>query len=194
MRRYSFSIRGLMAVIAIVGVGLVALRNPSRIWANTWFSLALGGVALAIPAAVGSVGERRAFWSGFASVGGIYFLFALAPWVDERASHQLLTTCLLDLASTQIIDNRQMAESYKLAMNPPRSPEVPTPWQVWNLPEFLTHGNGNWINGYVTLHSPFLYLRIGHSLFCLLMAFAGGELARYHYLRRPSPPVGRTTV
>ena len=99
MRRYSFSIRGLMTVVVIIGVALVALRTPSRIAANAWFSLALGGVTLAIAAAVASVAERRAFWIGFATSGGVYFVFALAPWVDERASHQLVTTTILDLAA-----------------------------------------------------------------------------------------------
>ena len=84
MRRYSFSIRGLMAFIVILGVALLALRTPSRIWANACFSLALGGVTLAIPAAVASDAERRAFWVGFATCGGVYFLFALSPWVRRE--------------------------------------------------------------------------------------------------------------
>jgi hypothetical protein len=187
MRHYHFSIRGLMIAIVIIGVGLVALRTPSRIWANAGFSLALGAVTLAIPAAVAAVDERRAFWIGFAVLGGVYFLFALAPWVDQSASHQLLTTTLLDLAAPYIVSNEYMMKSYALIATPPAgTPGGPGPslWQVWNLPDFRTSANGNWSIGYVTLHSPFLYYRIGHAAFCLLVAFIGGEVARYLYLRR----------
>src|SRR5262249_16472931 len=100
-----------MAVIVILGVALVALRTPSRIWANAWFSLALGGVTLAVPAALASVAERRAFWSGFAIAGGVYFVFALAPWAAERGSYKLLTTPCLDLAAPFIVDNNYMMTS-----------------------------------------------------------------------------------
>lgn len=188
MRRYTFSIRGLMIVILMIGVALVALRTPSRLWANLWFTLALGGVTLAIPAAVASIGERRAFWIGFAACGGVYFLFALAPWIDERTSYQLATTAILDLASPYIVKNQYMIESFKaLSASPVPSPLGPT-WQNWNLPDFRTNGNLSWTIGYVALHSPFLYFRIGHALFCLLAGIAGGEFARYLYLRHPTPP------
>lgn len=192
MRRYSFSIRGLMAVIVIVAVALVALRTPSRIGASLWFSVALGGVTLSIPAAVATIGERRAFWVGFAVSGGVYFLFALAPWVDERASHQLLSTALLDMASPYLIKNDYLIQSYTYMMNPPSPPDAPTLWQVWNLPDFQTAANKNWISGYATLHSPFLYLRIGHAVFCLLCGITGGEVARFLYLRRPPAHTPRT--
>jgi hypothetical protein len=35
-----FSIASLLAVIAILGVALAALRNPSHLWANVTFSVA----------------------------------------------------------------------------------------------------------------------------------------------------------
>jgi hypothetical protein len=41
--------------------------------------------------------------------------------------------------------------------------------------------------GYAMLHSPFLYLRIGHAAFCLLAAFLGGEAARYLHASRSQP-------
>ena len=112
MARYRFSIRGLMIVIVILALAFTALRTPSRFWANAWFSLALGGVTIAIPAAVANVGDRRAFWIGFAVCGWVYFVFSLAPWVDKETSHQLFTTTLLDLASPYIINNQYMSANY----------------------------------------------------------------------------------
>jgi MFS family permease len=182
MRRYSFSIRGLMAFIVILGVAILALRTPSRIWANACYSIALGAVTVSISAAVASVAERRAFWVGFATCGGVYFLFALAPWFDEKTSHQLVTTTMLDLAAPYLVDNAYLLNAHFLTMNPPSPPDAPTSWQQWNLPDFRTSGNEKWAVGYVTLHSPFLYLRIGHALFCLLAAIAGGEVSRYLFV------------
>ena len=76
-----FSIRGLTAVIVLFAVAFAALRYPSRFGANAWFSMTLASVTLAIPAALGSIGHDRAFWSGFAVRGWVYFMIWLAPWV-----------------------------------------------------------------------------------------------------------------
>ena len=184
MRHYSFTIRGLMAFVAILALAIFALRTPSRFWANAWFSLALAGVSFAITAAVASAGERRAYWSGFAVAGGLYFAFALAPWIDERTSHQLLTTTILDLVSPYVVKNEYMLTSYKVMAMTPAVPDEPTLWQVWNLPDFRTTANRKWTIGYVTLHSPFVYLRIGHAAFCLVFGFVGGEVARFLFLGR----------
>lgn len=187
MRRYSFSIRGLMAFIVILALGLVALRTPSRIWMNAWYSIAIGSVTFAVPAAFATVDERRAFWIGFAITGGVYFLFTLGPWVGDESFHHFITTTILDIAAPTIVDNRYLIPSYMMAMNPPTAPVDPTSWQVWNLPDFRTSTNRAWTIGYVTLHSPPLYLRIGHGLFTLIAGLIGGELSRFLYLRRPSP-------
>ena len=137
MRRDSFSIRGLMIVIVILALAFTGLRTPSRIWANAWFTLALLGVTIAIPAAVASVGDRRAFWVGFAVCGWVYFVFTLAPWVDKEASHQLLTTTILDVASSYIVDNQYLIKNALAvqAINQGIPAPTPTPWQDWNLPE-----------------------------------------------------------
>ncbi len=176
MPRYRFSIRGMMTFVLITALAFAALRTPTRIWANAWYTMALLGVTMAIPAAVATRDGRRLFWLGFAVCGGVYFLFALTPWVEEQASYRLLTTAVLDLMAPGIVDRDYLAKTYMRVFQPPSSPVAPSPWQVWNLtePEAQT-----WRQGYVVLHAPFLYFRIGHSAFCLLIAMAGGELTRY---------------
>ena len=193
-RRYSFSIRGLMMLIVVFAVGLVALRTPSRIWANAWFSIAIATVSLATVAAVTALAESRAYWTGFAICGGVYFLFSLAPWIHEHTGHQLVTTAILDMASPLLIDNTYMLRSYMVTINPPAPPKNPTPWQVWNLPDFRTSSNENWTRGYVTLHSPALYLQIGHALFCVLAGIVGGEVARFRYLKRTAAAVDQPSA
>ncbi len=108
MARYRFSIRGLMIVIVVLALAFTALRTPSRLWANAWFTLALGGVTIAIPAAVANVGDRRAFWVGFAVCGWVYFFFSLRPgstrrpatsssprrsWTSPRRTSSIISTC-----------------------------------------------------------------------------------------------------
>ena len=79
-------------------------------------------------------------------------------------------------------------------MNPPAPPEMPSSWQVWNLSDFRTSANEKWTVGYVALHSPMLYFRIGHALFCLLAGIAGGEVTRYLYLKRPKSSSASVTA
>ena len=74
-----------------------------------------------------------------------------------------MTTTILDLAAPHLIDNAYLLNAYFLTMNPPSPPDAPSSWQQWNLPDFRTSGNEKWAIGYVTLHSPLLYLRIGHA-------------------------------
>ena len=53
----------------------------------------------------------------------------------------------------------------------------PSRWAAWTAPDRST-GEGESI-GSVSLISPATFRRIGHSLFCLILAFAGGVLARH---------------
>jgi hypothetical protein len=189
MSQRRFSIRGLMLLIVMLGAAFAAMRTPSPLWANVWFSLAVAGVTLAIPAAVYSRGGSQAFWVGFATCGWVYFIVALAPWFQSEMGFQLVTTTFLDVLSPYIVQKEYLLQTYIGAFNPPAAPGVPTPWQVWNLPEFPQERA--WHLGYVTLHSPGLYLRIGHEVFCLLVAFLGGEVIRYLHARRSEPEAPR---
>ena len=182
MKGARFSIRGLMLGIVLLAIALVALRTPSRFWANVWFSLALAGVTLAVPAALCTRDGDQAFWCGFATCGWVYFVVSLGPWIAPEASHQLLTTTALDIVAPHIIQQDYLIRSYMAGFNPPSAPQAPTPWQIWNLPDF-SQGE-RWHMGYATLQCPLLYLRIGHAAFCLLIAFFGGETARYLYVTR----------
>lgn len=177
MPRYRFSIRGMMIVVLLLSMAFAGLRTPTRLWANVWYSMALFGIAIAIPLAVAEREERRLFWIGFAICGWSYFLVALAPWVEEQASYRLATTTVLDIISPSLIDTKYLARIYMQTMQPPTAPTRPTPWQVWNLTEYPV--SSVWRHGYAELHAPLLYFRVGHSAFCLILAMLAGELTRY---------------
>ncbi len=188
MMRARFSIRGLMLAIVLLAMGFAALRTPSPFWGNVWFSVALAGVTLAVPAAVCTRDADKAFWCGFAVCGWVYFVASVGPWISSETSYQLLTTTVLDIAAPHIIQRDYLLRNYMTAFNPPSAPQAPSPWQIWNLPDFSL--GERWHIGYATLQCPVLYLRIGHAAFCLVVAFFGGEAARYLYATRSEPGAG----
>lgn len=186
MRRARFSVRGLMTTIVLLAAAFAALRSPTPLWANLWFSITLSALVLAIPTAVYRHGQDRAFWVGFASAGWVYFALALLPWFQSEFGFQLATTTVLDLVAPSIVQKEYMVRSYVLVFNPALALGEPTPWQVWNLPE-LPPDNPWHKAGYVTLHSPGLYLRIGHTVMCLVVASLAGEIVRGVAASRQEP-------
>jgi hypothetical protein len=178
MQRFRFSIWSLMAAIVLLAAAFAALRTPTPLWGNFWFSVDLICLVLAILAAVYRRGADRAFWVGFAAFGWVYFVLALAPWFQREMGFQLLTTTLLDMSAPAIVQKEYLLRSYMGAFNPPSDPGSRTPWHAWNLPEFPPENPWRMV-GYVPLHSPGLYLRIGHAVFCIVVAFLGGEVVRF---------------
>jgi hypothetical protein len=177
MKRFRYSIRTLMGGVVLMGVAFAGLRSPTPFWANLSFSLVLAGLILAVPTAVYRRGERRAFWVGFATFGWVYFVLTLLPWFETEIGFQLFSTTLLDLLAPYVVKKELLLRNYVGSFNPPFDPVAPSPWQHWNLPELPP--NAPWQMGYATLISPGLYLRIGHAVFCVMVAFLGGEAVRY---------------
>jgi hypothetical protein len=186
MRRFRFSISGMMVVIVLLCVAGAALRYPTPFWANIWFSLTLATLVLAVPAAVYRRGEQRAFWVGFATCGWVYFILTLVPWFQTEVGTQLATTTLLDVLAPRIVQTDYLLQSYWNGFNPQYAPAELTAWQAWNVPEFLPEKPWRMV-GYATLHCPGLFLRIGHAVFCVVIAFLGGEAVRYLASKCPQP-------
>ena len=179
MRHFRFSIRGLMIVIVVLGTAFAALRYPTPLWANLWYSLTLAALTLAVPAAVYRRGEQRAFWVGFAACGWVYFVLSLAPWFERDGGFQFVTTTMLDVMAPHIVQEDYLVRSYVSGFRPQYGPPPQlTPWQVWNLPDFPPDKPWHKV-GYVTLISPGIYLRIGQAFCCVLVAFLGGGIVRY---------------
>jgi hypothetical protein len=109
----------------------------------------------------------------------------MAPWFQSEVSFQLVTTTLLDILSPYVVQKDYLIQTYIGGFNPPRAPAPPTPWQAWNLPEFPLEAP--WHLGYATLHSPGLYLRIGHAACSLLLAVLGGAIIRHLHGTRSGP-------
>lgn len=94
---YRVTIGGTLLVVVVLGVGLAALRSSSPVWASAIYSAAIAAVVFAMLGGIFRRGPARAFWSGFAIVGGIYLVLSCGPWLESTVGNQLVTTAALEL-------------------------------------------------------------------------------------------------
>jgi hypothetical protein len=78
--RLRISIRGLIALVLLVGFALAALRGASLGWATASILMALLALCTATLGSLTRSGPRRAPWLGFAVFGWAYFLLHFGPW------------------------------------------------------------------------------------------------------------------
>src|SRR6516165_8500643 len=97
MRRSS--IRTLMAYVFVTAVGLSAIRNANEFWATVLTIVALASVCGAVLGAILLRGRERAWWLGFAVLGGVYLLVSLSP-----LRYRLGTTHLLEYVHAKVED------------------------------------------------------------------------------------------
>ncbi len=197
MRPPRVSILGLLAWIALLGVGLAALRSPSPLWAAFIFSVALATLTISVLAAVYRRGRRRAFWVGFATCGWAYFLLTFGPEVTSQFRSELFTTALLE-----ILYPHTVSPTVPAAMAPERSPSTgrvilaggfgmgpstppPSVWSTWTQPQPRAFSRRTPSGAMTT--SPGTFQQIGHSLFCLLIALLGGLITRHLHSTRDEP-------
>lgn len=71
------TVKGLMFIVAVIGVAIAALIRPIKLWAIV---LPLFQLTLCLTAILGSLfrrGPKRAFWVGFAVFGWAYFILTV---------------------------------------------------------------------------------------------------------------------
>lgn len=96
MSRLHLRLGPLMLSVAVLGLGLAAVRSGSPLWASACFTATL---LVLLVAAVGTFARRgrpRLAWGGFAAIGWAYLLLSFGPWFDEHVAPHLLTTHLVD--------------------------------------------------------------------------------------------------
>jgi hypothetical protein len=94
MQPFHFSLRALLAAVALVGAGLSAFLSASPIWANALFTAAFFSLAAALTLVCCGGPARRPFWCGFFVFGTAYFLVT-SPLVGDAWRGSLLTTDLI---------------------------------------------------------------------------------------------------
>src|SRR5215471_9263544 len=126
MGRARFTIAALLGIIALVGLGLAALRDPSRLWGSIVFSVALSLFSIAVGGVLYRRGRRRAFWVGFALGGWLYLALSLLPPLAPVTRPHLVTSALLVLLEKGVLG---------LDPYPPQATAPPTSWELWRGPE-----------------------------------------------------------
>ena len=143
------SLRSLLAVLAVAGVGFASLTHPTREWNFIVVSLACTVLTLYTLHWVSSPTAARSFSLGFAVVGWIYFLLL---WNSVEYS----------LASTWLLE-----KLYPL-LNP--GPDT-------NLTHYGIFFVGP--NGFPGLTPFSNYLHIGHAICMLALSYAGGLMTSW---------------
>lgn len=186
MGRIRVTIAGTMGLVALVAAGLTALRHPSYMAANLAFSVALAVQFAALVAVVNVRGADRGFWNGFAICGWGYLALSVGPVLGPATSPYLATTTLLDLAYEHVFRGPY---GEPIVRSQPYVPTRPDKWDRWNWPEAVVdpamHNSAHYIM------APDTFTRIGHSLFSLGIALAGGLLGRRLGRATAAPAQGR---
>jgi hypothetical protein len=151
---------GLIAASLIAVVAWAGLTHPSARRAEAMVLLMRGLVYLGIVGAVCRTGERRAWWLGFFLFGWTYSRIRYYSWVYVRFPTDTVLTMLAPTFGVPLAE-------------PPLAAGQVTPFGVPVIGVPLAAGQ-------VT---PFEhYLSIGHSLFVLMAALAGGFVAQALYI------------
>jgi hypothetical protein len=209
MRRIRVSISGLLAGIAMLGLVLAALTHPSRLWGDSFYSLTLGTLLIAVLGVVYSRAQQRAFWVGFSVCGWAYFLAIWGPEPISTIGENLVTTDILSILYPLTLPSTdKFVPPTPLPPSPPGHPPrtgmtlpgggsivlvggfgggqpAAPPQSVWDLysaPERITNVFGQ-------PESP-TFDRIGQSIFCLLFALLGGILTRRFQQERDRAQAG----
>jgi hypothetical protein len=184
MSRIRFNIANLLVVVLLLAVGVAALRESSDLWESGILSLTLTGLLVSILFAVHRTEKRRAFWTGFALFGWGYLALSLVPSIESR----LITTKALAYLDSKVPGRFIPVSTMRLSRTGPASPNH----KVQSL-AFTEDGNllatsspgvvglwdattGKLLGGWIGTTENFI--RIGHSLFALLVGWCGGLLSR----------------
>jgi hypothetical protein len=155
-----FSLKSLLAIVAVASVGLAGLTHPTREWNFILVSLALSIVGLVTLHAISSRSASRAFSRGFAVAGWVYLLL-----LCNDIEYSLLTTWALE------------------KLYPILNPQLDT-----NMTHYGIFFVGD--NGFPLLTKFSNYLHIGHAVWMLAIAYVGGVTARVFARRTPEDQRG----
>ncbi len=193
MRRLRFSIGSLIGFILICGVGIAALKESSDLWERGTFTAMVLVLLTSVLLAAHRGGQRRAFWVGFALFGGVYLGMSMVPAVESRlvcsqglaylhskipGQSQQNWTVTFTSAAPGVANSLPQALAFS-----PNGTSLGVQGQgsvrVWNV------GSGKLMTGWGGSQENFV--KIGHTLIALVLAWSGGMLSRR--LGRPASTI-----
>lgn len=182
-----FTIASLLGVVLVAAVGTAALRAATDLWDSVLFSATILALLAAVLLAVHRRGLRRAYWLGFAIFGAAYLVASVIPPVACR----LLTTTALSALGSKVlaINGAGMAVA---DVDNDGSIDLFVTNALGRSVLYRNQGNGTFqdvtSSGLVSsVLRPLMaapggsqenFVRIGHTLVALVVAFLGGQLSR----------------
>jgi hypothetical protein len=204
MARIRFSISSLLGLVLFVAIAAAALRAASDLWDSGLLSATVALLVAAVLFALHRTGKRRAFWIGLCVFGWAYIGASLIPPVEAR----LATTKLLAYLESKRPAPAENATVLHLTLDSFAIVATTTPTSVEDAnngkgiirdtdSSTVAATGGRWF-GYPYMRNYLAwntwsalsasgtsenFVRIGHSLICLILAFAGGHVSRFLYGR-----------
>jgi hypothetical protein len=172
MRHYRFTISSLLGLVFFVAIAFAALRQADDLWDSVVFSLTLGILLASVLLAIHRSESRRAFWLGFALFGWAYLGASLIPPIEAR----LLTTRALAYLDSKVPGHDPFVR-FGFTPDGTLAIDQSSTIRIWDA------ATGRPLTGPTGTSEHFL--RIGHSLTALVLAFLGGHLSRSLYARGP---------
>jgi len=184
MSRFRFSIASLLGLVFCVAIAIAALGAASDVWDGILLTATVGVLLVAVLLAVHRTCGGRAFWLGFALFGCAYLVASLVPSIESR----LITTKGLAYLDSKIparkghlirLSLRHILADQNFALGEldlTTDDHLPTRTngaaiRLWDAATGkLLSGSGG---------TPENFVRIGHCLIALMLAFLGGKLSRY---------------
>ncbi len=189
MKRQQLSLAASMAAVGYLAVSFAALKSPTTLWVSTIFSLAIALLAVAILGVI----YRRAFWIGFAVVGGGYMALVLGPWIDERVGSRLVSTSLT-LRLLKTLEYRPEQLNERVWWWNDEEFDTGHVSAIDNRPQPTTYeihkSDGSTRPVHVSRFCPIdpaSYQILGHSIVCPVLACFGGIVAN-HFARAKAGP------
>jgi hypothetical protein len=175
MRRFRFTVAGLMAVILLLAAGMAALRDPSTLWASAIFTAAVLLFAVAVIAAMAHSGLLRLTWAGVAVFGWVYLIIGFGPWPGNAVGPPpLLPSSLLDRFQEYIVsDGKSLYQVHSM-----HNDSYKETWSLRGAPA------GARSMGVVKIVDVTAYRQTGHSLGALLCGILGAFAGRIFAARR----------
>ena len=195
MSRIRFNIASLLVAVLFVAVGFAALRESNDLWDSGLFTLTLTVLLISTLLAIHRSDARRAFWIGFALLGGGYLLLSLVASIESRLATTKALAYLdskvpgrsLGVLTIQLVGTRSGSSGNQVqaVAFSPQGGQLDTSnlgtVKLWDAT------TGRLLGGWAGTTENFV--RIGHSLLALLAGWLGGLLSRrlWRGSRPPEP-------
>jgi hypothetical protein len=197
MRRFRFNIASLLGVILLFGVGFAALRESNALWESGAFTLTIGVLLISILLGIHRVGKGRAFWLGFAIFGSAYLGLSLVPSIEPR----LITSKALAYLASKVprssrsglayfdFDNDGAMDLFVVNNSQPNSLFLNKGNDLLDNVTPAAGSHATWFSNILMGSSGTTenFVRIGHALLALIVAFLGGLLSRYLHVKNREP-------